>query len=103
MLRETYPYFLANEAMTPNTDLEVTDKYSGEVAFRCALAGAAAIDAGIAAAVEAAEPMAEMASFEKQAVLDHCVARFKERFDGERLDELVEAVLVTRDQIARSL
>ena len=91
MLRETYPYFLANEAMTPNTDLEVTDKYSGEVAFRCALADAAAIDAGIAAAVEAAEPMAEMASYEKQAVLDHCVARFKERFDELAYALCVEA------------
>ena len=91
MLRETYPYFLANEAMTPNTDLAVTDKYTGEVAFRCALADAAAIDAGIAAAVDAAEPMAEMASYEKQAVLDHCVARFKERFDELAYALCVEA------------
>lgn len=31
------------------------------------------------------------------------IAGFKDRFDGERLDELVEAVLVAREQIARSL
>jgi acyl-CoA reductase-like NAD-dependent aldehyde dehydrogenase len=91
MLKDTYPYYLANEAKTPNTDLEVTDKYTGEVATRCALADAGAIDAGIAAAVEAAEPMAEMASFEKQAVLDHCVARFKERFDELAYSLCVEA------------
>ena len=77
--------------MQPNTDLAVTDKYTGEIAFRCALADASAIDAGIAAAVEAAEPMAEMASFEKQAVLDHCVARFKERFDELAYALCVEA------------
>ena len=34
MLQDTYPYYLANEAKQPNTDLAVTDKYTGEVAFR---------------------------------------------------------------------
>ena len=55
-LKDVYPLYLANEAQQPNTDLEVTDKYTGEVAFRCALADAKAIDAGIAGTVEAAEP-----------------------------------------------
>src|ERR1700761_7191976 len=80
-LKETYPYYLANEAKTPNTDLEVTDKYTGKVATRVAMADAAAIDAGIAAAVEAAEPRARMPADERQDVLNHCVARFKERFE----------------------
>lgn len=53
-LKARYPYYLANEAVQPNTDLEVTDKYTGEVACRVAMADAAAIDAGIAAAVKAA-------------------------------------------------
>src|SRR5205085_9227084 len=68
-LRKTYPLYLANEARQPNADLEVTHKYTGEVAFRTALADAATIDAGIAAAAEAACPMARMASYERQAVL----------------------------------
>src|SRR3712207_944918 len=88
-LRDVYPLYLANEARQPNADLEVTDKYSGAVAFRCALADAATIDAGIEAAVEAAGPMARMASFERQAVLQHCVERFRERFD-----ELAHALCV---------
>src|SRR3546814_16734519 len=52
-LKDVYPLYLANEAKQPNTDLEVTDKYTGKVAFRTALADAGTIDAGIAAAVEA--------------------------------------------------
>ena len=44
MLRKSYPYYLANEAAKPNTDLEVFDKYSGELATRVAMAGAEAID-----------------------------------------------------------
>ncbi|MCI5047669.1 MAG: aldehyde dehydrogenase family protein [Aquisalinus sp.] len=80
-LKDSYPYYLANKAVYANQDLKVTDKYTNEVATSVALAGPDAIDAGIAAAVEAAEPMAEMPSYEKQAVLQHCVSRFKERFD----------------------
>ena len=30
----TYPLYLTNKAQQPNTDLEVTDKFTGEVAFR---------------------------------------------------------------------
>ncbi|HEY0012848.1 MAG TPA: aldehyde dehydrogenase family protein [Allosphingosinicella sp.] len=90
-LKDTYPLYLANEAKQPNADLEVTDKYTGEVAFRVALADAATIDAGIAAAAAAAEPMARMASYERQNVLMHCVARFKERFDELAYALCVEA------------
>jgi acyl-CoA reductase-like NAD-dependent aldehyde dehydrogenase len=90
-LKDTYPLYLANEAKQPNADLEVTDKYTGEVAFRVAQADAATIDAGIAAAVEAAEPMARMAAYERQAVLQHCVDRFKQRFDELAFALCVEA------------
>ena len=91
MLKDVYPLYLANEAQQPNTDLAVTDKFTGEVAFRVAQADAATIDAGIAAAVEAAEPMARMAAYERQAVLQHCVDRFKERFDELAYALCVEA------------
>ena len=86
MLKEKYPYFLANEAQQPNTDLEVTDKYSGKVATRVALADAKAIDAGIAAAVKAQDACRKMPAYERQAVLEHCVKRFRERFDWKRTE-----------------
>jgi acyl-CoA reductase-like NAD-dependent aldehyde dehydrogenase len=97
MLENVYPLYLANEAKQPNADLEVTDKYSGEVAFRCAMADAATIDAGIAAAAEAAAPMARMASFERQAVLQHCVERFRQRFEELAFALCVEAGKPIRD------
>ncbi len=81
MLKATYPYYLANEAHTPNTDLKVTDKYTGEVATRVALADAKVIDQAIGAAVAAQEAMAAMPPYERQDVLNHCVARFTERFE----------------------
>jgi acyl-CoA reductase-like NAD-dependent aldehyde dehydrogenase len=96
-LEPVYPLYLANEAKQPNADLAVTDKFTGEIAFRCAQADAATIDAGIAAAVEAAEPMARLASYERQAVLQHCVDRFRERFDELAFALCVEAGKPIRD------
>jgi acyl-CoA reductase-like NAD-dependent aldehyde dehydrogenase len=96
-LKASYPLYLANEAKSPNQDLVVTDKYTGEVATRVAQADAATIDAGIAAAVEAAEPMARMAAYERQAVLAHCVTRFQERFDELAMALCIEAGKPIRD------
>ncbi|WP_421992210.1 aldehyde dehydrogenase family protein [Qipengyuania sp.] len=90
-LKDTYPLYLNNTAAQPNTDLEVTDKFTGEVAFRTALASPEVIDAAIAGAVKATEPMARLASYERKAVLDHCVTRFRERFDELAYALCVEA------------
>ena len=90
-LQAKYPYYLNNKAVFANEALEVTDKYTGEVATRCALADAAAIDEGIAGTVRATEPMAKMPSYEKKAVLEHCVTRFKERFDELAMALCIEA------------
>lgn len=90
-LKDTYPLYLNNEAQQPNADLAVTDKFTGEVAFRVAQADAATIDAGIAGAVAAAEPMARLAAYERQAVLQHCVDRFRARFDELAYALCVEA------------
>ncbi|MEM9880171.1 MAG: aldehyde dehydrogenase family protein, partial [Pseudomonadota bacterium] len=91
ILKDIYPLYLNNVAVQPNTDLAVTDKYTNEVAFRTALATPDVIDQAIAGAVAAAAPMARMASYERQHVLDHCVARFKERYDELAYALCVEA------------
>jgi len=90
-LKDVYPLYLNNIAAQPNEDLEVTDKFTNEVAFRTALATPDVIEEAIAGAVEAAEPMARMASYERQNVLQHCVDRFKERFDELAYSLCVEA------------
>jgi acyl-CoA reductase-like NAD-dependent aldehyde dehydrogenase len=97
MLRESYPYYLGNEAVAPNQDLAVVDKYTGEVATRVALADAAAIDRGIALAVEAAAPMRELHAYQRQAVLQHCVTRFSERADELAMALCIEAGKPIRD------
>ena len=91
MLENQYPYYLANKAQQPNADLEVTDKFTGEVATRVAVADTDAIDAGIAGTVKAAKPMAEMPPYERQAILDHCVKRFTERKEELAMALCIEA------------
>jgi acyl-CoA reductase-like NAD-dependent aldehyde dehydrogenase len=91
MLQDSYPYYLANEPHAPNTDLEVIDKYTGEVATRVALADRDAIDRGIQAAVEADEAMRAMRPYERQNVLNHCVQRFGERFEELAMSLCIEA------------
>nr|WP_166175954.1 aldehyde dehydrogenase family protein [Altererythrobacter segetis] len=90
-LRDFYPLYLNNKPEQPNTDLAVTDKFTGEVAFRTAQATPEIIDQAIAGAVRAAEPMARLASYEKRDVLDHCAARFRDRFDELAYALCVEA------------
>ncbi len=96
-MKESYPYYIANRPETPNQDLEVVDKYTGQVATRVALADSAAIDRAIEAAAQAALPMAQMAAFERQAVLQHCVTRFQERAEELALALCVEAGKPIRD------
>ena len=89
MLKESYPYYLASEPHYANTDLDVTNKYTGELATKVAMADADTIDKAIAAAEEAQPAMAAMAPFERQAVLEHCVKCFT-----ERADELAQALCI---------
>lgn len=89
MLKDSYPYYLASEAVYANTDLEVTNKYTQEVATRVAKADAATIDKAIGAAQKAQPAMTKLTPYERKAVLDHCVKRFEERFD-----ELAQALCI---------
>ncbi len=96
-LKDIYPLYLNNKPVQPNTDLAVTDKFTGEVAFRTALATPDVIQQAIAGAVRATGPMAKLASFERQAVLQHCVDRFRQRFDELAYALCVEAGKPIRD------
>ncbi len=104
MLKESYPYYLANKPIQPNTDLEVTDKYTGEVVTRVAIADAVAIASAIAKAAASAAAMRKMPSWQRQQILDHCVRRFTERADELALTLCIEAgkpLKDSRGEVAR--
>lgn len=89
MLKNAYPYYLANEAVYANKDLKVYHKYSGELATCVAMADKETIDQAIAAANDASKAMAQMPAYERQEVLNHCVMRF-----SERAEELAQALCI---------
>lgn len=88
-IRSEYPAYLANQPVTPNFDLNVEDKYRLSVATKVPLADVAMMDKAIAAADQAAQAMAELPSYRRQAILNHCVQRFE-----QRSEELAEALCV---------
>jgi aldehyde dehydrogenase (NAD+) len=97
MLKKTYPYYLAGRAVAANRDLEVLDKYTGKVACRVAMADAKAIDKAIATAVKSQDALAKFSPDRRQAVLEHCVARFTERREELALALCIEAGKPIRD------
>lgn len=97
MLREKYPYYLANKPVFANTDLVVTDKFSGRVATRVALADEKVIDEAISLAVAAEKTMRQMPSYKRQEILRHCVDRFSARAEELAHVLCVEAGKPIRD------
>ncbi len=97
MLAERYPYYVANVAEQSGRWLDVTDKYTGEVATRVALAGADAIERAIVSAHGARSDMARFPSYARREVLAHCAARFTERADELATALCIEAGKPIRD------
>ncbi|MEM7135497.1 MAG: aldehyde dehydrogenase family protein [Myxococcota bacterium] len=97
MLAERYPYYLAGSAQQPNQDLDVTDKYTGEVVTRVALADQSAIDQAIDQASSAKAAMARFPAHARREVLWHAVRRFTELAEELAYALCVEAGKPIRD------
>ena len=91
MLKPSYPYYLANKPVAANTDLDVTDKYSGKSATHVAFADAATVRNAIAAAHKARESMAAFTPDARRDVLEHCVRRFSDCQEELALALCIEA------------
>ena len=89
MLKEKYPFYLANEAMYDNADLPVTNKYSGAVVTHIALADEETISKAIGYAESAAQAMRQLPAYKRQEVLEHCVKEFT-----NRSEELAQALCI---------
>ncbi len=104
MLRPTYPCFVAGHARAPNEDLLVRDKFTGDIATRVAQASPVEIETAIAACADASAGMRELYAYERRAVLEHCVRRFRERADELALTLCVEAgkpITAARGEVSR--
>lgn len=89
-IRNSYSAYLANQPLnTASAKLAVEDKFKQTIATNVPLADAQDMQRAIQAAADAARPMAELPSYKRQEILQHCVTRFEERFE-----ELAEALCV---------
>src|SRR5699024_6629800 len=86
-----YPDYLASEAVFANRDLVVTDKYTGEAVSVVAKADPKALSQAIQAAADAAPAMAQLAPYERQHILEHCITRFEERAEELAMLLCIEA------------
>lgn len=96
-LRSSYPWYLANKPVASKASFEVLDKYSGKVATRVPLVGAAEVRKAIVAAYKAREAMAAFPPDARRDVLEHCVRRFGERHEELALSLCIEAGKPIRD------
>ena len=101
-MQDRYPYWLANRpvsagASSSSEELLVTDKFSGAVVSRVALAGPNAIEAAIAAGHAARPAMRALPAYARKEILLQAAKRFRER--GEELARIlaVEAGKPVRD------
>ena len=97
MLEPRYPYYLANRPIQANEALAVTDKYSGDVVSRVALADGNAIDDAFAAADGAARRMRDFPPYARQKVLHECAERFRARAEELAVVLAIEAGKPIRD------
>ena len=97
MLRDTYPYYLANRPQQPNADLVVTNKYTQAPATRVARADEAAISAAIAAADAAFAETRKLPPYRRQEILLHVVQRVQARHEELARALCIEAGKPIRD------
>jgi len=97
VLKDRYPYYLANRAVDANDGLPVVDKYSGRVVTRVAVADDAVFDSAIAQAQAALPEMRALGAWQRREVLQHCVDRFATRREELAYALCVEAGKPIRD------
>lgn len=81
MIKSQYPYYLGGKPIMANTDLEVKNKYTGEVVANVARADRKAIDKAIELATKSFEVMRELPSYKRQDILNDIIEKIHNRKD----------------------
>lgn len=81
MIKSQYPHYLGSKPIMANTDLEVTNKYTGEVVSKVARADQKTINKAIELAVKSFDVMRELPSYKRQEILNDIVDKIQKRED----------------------
>ena len=106
MLRETYPYCVAGEAIDANADLVVTNKWTGEPATRVARARPDAIDEAIGLASAAQRELKRWPAYRRRDVCEHAMNGIEARRDDFARAIAIEAgkpIVAARAEVARAM
>ncbi len=79
MQPDTYPFYLAGKPVQADAELIVTNKYSGDPAFRAALADESTVHAAIEATVRGFELTRRLPAFRRRDILLHVAQRVTAR------------------------
>lgn len=91
MIKNKYPFYLANKPQNSNNTLPVYDKYSGDKISEVAIANQEDINQAITKAVSAQKDMQKLKAYQRQNILSYCVDTFKQRHEELSLSLCVEA------------
>jgi len=106
MLKANYPYWLGGRPVAAGVEIEVTNKYTGEVMTRVPLAGPDAVAEAIRLATEVAGPMRKLPAYKRQEALNHVVEAIADRHEEFSRALSIEAGKPIRDargEVTRSL
>ena len=106
MTATNHPIHIAGAAITPNGDLRVRDKFTGETIARCAVADESMIDNAIAFGANAAEPMRTLPAHARRdalAQLRDAIARQHELFAQTLTAEVGKPITFARAEVDRTL
>lgn len=79
MKKSSYPYYLANQAVTSKNQMLVVDKFTHEEFVTVSVADEATISEAISQCEKAAPAMKSLKGFQKRAILEQCSKSFAER------------------------
>jgi acyl-CoA reductase-like NAD-dependent aldehyde dehydrogenase len=102
--QDRYPFYLANQPLTPNVDLLVQDKFTGATIASVALATPAHIEQAIAAAVDAQSQMAALPTDQRAQILHFCAAQFslrQQEFAGVLCQEAGKPMTAAEAEVTR--
>lgn len=97
MTAKSHPFYLAGKATSAVKQIPVFNKYTQEIDSHVALADDNAIEIAIQSAQMARKAMQELAPFERKSILQHCVRRFRERYEELAVCLCIEAGKAIKD------
>lgn len=105
-MQTSFSYFLANQPHSPNEDLCVYNKFTGELAAKTALADKEILEQAMQACVAAQAPLRRLSAYERSEVLEYCAQQLQQRREEIAqwiVTEVGKPVVYARVEVSRAI